>query len=61
MTGLEHYREAERRLQNADDNYGVDEDESRHDLAAAQVHATLALAASQLASIKIHTNSKRGA
>jgi hypothetical protein len=51
MTGPEHYREAERLLRQASDQ---DNDGNRYfladsecDLAAAQVHATLALAAAQ--------------
>lgn len=44
MTGPEHYQEAECLLRQAyDRNYGSDEE--RYYVAAAQVHATLALAA----------------
>jgi len=48
VSGPEHYLEAERLLQmswQADNAQTHDTEESRPDLAAAQVHATLALAA----------------
>ncbi|MFJ6566556.1 hypothetical protein ACIQNU_03995 [Streptomyces sp. NPDC091292] len=48
MTGPEHYREAERLLGQATDNDGdvqTDDRMTTNILAAAQVHATLALAA----------------
>ncbi|MDX3019917.1 hypothetical protein [Streptomyces acidiscabies] len=49
MTGPEHYREAERLLAAAsastETTYGGNNPEADRDIAAAQVHATLALAA----------------
>ncbi|MFE2353418.1 hypothetical protein [Streptomyces parvulus] len=49
MTGPEHYREAERLLELASSSkettYEGDNPEADRDIAAAQVHATLALAA----------------
>jgi hypothetical protein len=48
MTGPEHYREAERLLDTATDNDGdiqTDDGMTANILTAAQVHATLALAA----------------
>ncbi len=52
MNGPDHYREAERHLnaaQEVDDWY---DDASRYHLEAAQVHATLALAAATAANIR---------
>ncbi len=48
MTGLQHYREAERLLAEAlrPDSYDYPAEHSGRLIAAAQVHATLALAAS---------------
>lgn len=54
MTGLEHYLEAERLLQEAA-VYDVGTDQTTTDLiklSAAQVHATLALASAQSATVK---------
>jgi hypothetical protein len=45
MTGPEHYREAEGLVQFADKVGDVDRERGRRLLAAAQIHATLALAA----------------
>lgn len=45
LTGPEHYRQAERYLEFVSEVDGYDTAESREILAAAQVHATLALAA----------------
>jgi hypothetical protein len=48
MTGPENYREAERLVDSAyrtSDQYGDGAEAARQDLMAAQVHATLALAA----------------
>jgi hypothetical protein len=45
MTGAEHYRQAERLLANCTTKNGAVYDENAVVLAAAQVHATLALAA----------------
>jgi len=48
MSGPAHYREAERRLSDVDkapDRYGEAAEYCRQQLAAAQVHATLALVA----------------
>jgi hypothetical protein len=47
MTGLQHYREAERLLAEAmrPDSYDYPAEQSGRLIAAAQVHATLALAA----------------
>jgi hypothetical protein len=44
-TGPEHYREAERIIQEAFDNHSYEDIETQVLLAAADVHATLALAA----------------
>lgn len=54
MTGSEHYREAERLLDLAEDQAcgGYDHSEAMA-LAAAQVHATLALAAANLAAANL--------
>lgn len=48
MEGAEHYREAELLLSGADPR-GGHHDVSKQDIARAQVHATLALAAAQVA------------
>ena len=48
MTGREHFREAERLIDAAfrtPDQYGDGAEGARQDIAAAQVHATLALVA----------------
>lgn len=56
MTGPEHYREAELLLKSAADNF-LRDGNAGSALAAAQVHATLALAAAtieQAATIQLH-------
>jgi len=45
MTGPEHYREAEHLLEDGFFDAGADPELAARDLARAQVHATLALAA----------------
>lgn len=50
MNGPEHYREAERLLEIAAEDANIGSEEERYSLTAAQVHATLALAAATAAS-----------
>lgn len=45
MNGPEHYREAERLLESAREDVNIGSAEETYSLAAAQVHATLALTA----------------
>ncbi len=54
MTGPEHYREAEELLAYAQDKTEYGSDIERYHLAAAQVHATLALAAATATSLADH-------
>lgn len=49
MTGPEHYRQAERHIRLANEVTTADGSDERYHLAAAQVHATLALAAATIA------------
>ncbi|MET8334427.1 hypothetical protein [Streptosporangium canum] len=55
MTGPENYREAEKLL-DAAENTPMGSDEERYYLGAAQVHATLALAAATALNAPLHDN-----
>lgn len=52
MTALEHYERAERSIERAND--ASDTDFAQYHVAAAQAHATLALAASTAAAHHLH-------
>ena len=59
MTGPEHYQEAEKRLQIAE-SMETGSDPEHYNLAAAQVHATLAQAAATVSPSHFVANAWRG-